>query len=333
MRTFDEIYEQAKNDADATHVLLGNGFSIGCDPSFQYQNLLDRADFGSRGRSHRVRKAFEGLATADFEQVIRRIEDSERTVRLYRKLADVGQLRQLMKRDVVRVRDVLAETLADVHPDRIGRIGDQRLDNAHDFLKQFSEVFTLNYDLLTYWAVLRKDRAHFQDGFRRRDDRLVHCEPDTQNVFHMHGAIHLHDELVAGNVPLTVKKEWVPAMPLVDAIRTDLEDGVFPLVVTEGTWQQKQARINSSPYLSHCQRRLREASGALVTFGWALSPNDLHVLSAIEQSRIDTLYVGLWGDEHEATNPDTIGTAKAVQARTRGGVTVEFWDTRTVAVW
>ncbi len=54
------------------------------------------------------------------------------------------------------IRRSLAAVLAKVHPSRIGEVGDTRLDACHDFLSKFEEVFTLNYDLLLYWASLRK---------------------------------------------------------------------------------------------------------------------------------------------------------------------------------
>jgi Domain of unknown function (DUF4917) len=212
-------------------------------------------------------------------------------------------------------------------------VGDERLDRCHDFLTDFSKVFTANYDLLLCWAVNRKGRAHFDDGFRRRDGRLLHVEPDEQTVSWLHGAVHFQEELVAGDWPITMKEEWAMGIPLVDRLRENLENRQMPLIVMEGTWQQKQTKINSSPYLSTSLRLLRELRGSLFTYGLTLSANDFHIRTAIQNSDVSHLYVGLYGNREDGSNPDTIGQAHSLSASTGGKISVEFGDTSTAPVW
>lgn len=331
MKSFEDAYESAQEGSGPVSLLLGNGFSIAADRSFDYRRLLDRATFGGPTRAERVLEIFDTLDTADFEMVIRRLESAAEILDSYS--AGTGTA-GVIRRDARVVRQALTETLASIHPDRIGDIGDDRLDECHDFIAAFDSVFTTNYDLLLYWAVNRKDRAHFKDGFGRIDGRLLHVEPGAQNVSWLHGAVHLHEELVAGDSPITVKREWaLGSSPLVDRLREDLEEGDLPLMVMEGTWQQKQRKINSSPYLTNSLQLLRGLSGSLFTYGSSLGENDFHILRAVENSQITHLYLGLYGSSHSGSNPDTVGQAHALRAATGDRIRVRLWNTETAPVW
>jgi len=330
MKSFERLYEEAKKRDEDISLLLGNGFSIAADKSFDYRRLLDRADFGPRIRKERIRKVFDALDTADFELVVQRLEAAAEILDLYK---DDSATSPKIRRDGRTVRKALAETLAAVHPSRVGDIGDDRIDRCHDFLANFNSVFTLNYDLLLYWAINRKGRAHFKDGFRRPEDRLIYADPDAQTVSWLHGAAHLHEESVAGDWPITVKQEWSGGVPLVDQLRDDIEAGQTPLIVMEGTWQQKQRKINSSLYLSNCLSLLRDLRGTLFIYGWSMSPNDLHIRTAIQNSRISHVNVGLYGSQTDGSNPETIGQAHALSASSEGSISLELWDTTSADVW
>lgn len=54
-------------------LLLGNGFSIGCDAKFQYAELVDRAHFS--GEFSALRDYFEQLP-ADFELVMEHLQNA-----------------------------------------------------------------------------------------------------------------------------------------------------------------------------------------------------------------------------------------------------------------
>lgn len=132
---------------------------------------------------------------------------------------------------------------------------------------------------------------------------------------------------------MTVKNEWGTGLPLVDQLRDDLAVGRYPLIVMEGTWQQKQRKVNGSRYLSNAFAHLRSTSGALFTFGWALNRNDLHVMTAVARSSVDRLYIGLFGGRHLGGNPGTVGEAHRLRAESGDRIEVKFWDTRSASVW
>jgi hypothetical protein len=56
-----------------------------------------------------------------------------------------------------------------------------------------------------------------------------------------------------------------------------------PLVVTEGTAQEKLAAIEGNDYLRHCLDRLRERSLPVVVFGSSLSEQDDHLVEALNE--------------------------------------------------
>lgn len=321
--TYDEVLADIGKD-ETRSILLGNGFSIACHREFNYARLLDIAAFG--GSSRRIRRAFKRLRTADFELVVESLRESQEVLALY---GSFPRTRKRMKRDAQRVQDALAEAISDVHPRRIGDIGDTSLDQCHDFLREYDEVFTLNYDVMLYWAMLRRP-SHFQDGFRRAGQELVHQRPDQQNVSWLHGALHFRERVLAGQPTETTKMAWGQDT-IVDGVRKSLQQGHFPLIVMEGTWKEKQRRINGSSYLSACFQRLRELEGVLVTFGWAFSRNDRHILGALERSNITQMYVGLFGDPANRRNSEVIGTVSAFTNRT--GIPVDFWDVSRATVW
>lgn len=326
---FDEAYNEADQPGRDVSILLGNGFSIAVHPEFAYGRLLDEAKFGPPVRDERIRQVFDSLGTADFELVVRQLEATAGLLELYD--PNSNSVSKLL-RDRRAVGRALADAIAKIHPDRLGDVGEGRLGRCYDFLKQFDYVFTTNYDILLYWVKLQKHEGRFDDGFRRPDDDLVHVPREEQDIFWLHGAFHLREVLLAGGISDTVKEEWRDGIPLVDRLREDLEDGRMPLIVMEGTWEQKQRKVNSSLYLSDCLRRLRELEGSLFTYGSALSENDAHILAAIRSSYVTHLYVGLYGEQGKGSNPATIGQARKLAAES-GRIAIHFWDAATASVW
>lgn len=193
-------------------------------------------------------------------------------------------------------------------------------------------MYTLNYDALMHWARMR-DPGPFDDGFRRRGDRVVHDAPEQQNIYWLHGALHLREEGWFGDRPATVKATWAEDGPLIDYVRDAIEDSAYPLVVTEGTWMQKVRAIRRSPYLSHCIQGLRTASGALVTFGWGMNPNDDHILAGVASSRIATLYLGVRGNTRGVRLAEVRAAGDILRARSGDRLSVHLWDTNTATVW
>lgn len=71
--------------------------------------------------------------------------------------------------DAERVKAVLANTLARNHPDNVGEIELEEYAHARCFLLNFGHIFTVNYDLLLYWALMQEVEPEIKsdDGFRQ----------------------------------------------------------------------------------------------------------------------------------------------------------------------
>ncbi len=320
------------------HALLGNGFSISCRPDiFVYEKLFERADFSDLSPSAKL--AFEALDTQDFEKVIKVLRDASRVLKAY-KGVKTSLIKQL-KRDADGLREVLIRAIASSHPEWPGEISDEEYICCRKFLSNFDKVYTLNYDLLLYWAVMHDEndiKIQSDDGFRKPDDdfdsEYVVWEAGTsrnQNIWYLHGALHVFDAGVE-----IQKYTWVnTGVRLIEQIREALERDYFPLFVAEGTSKEKLKRIMHSEYLAKGKRSFSSIQGALFVHGHSLAKNDEHFLKTIEKGRIKHLFIGLFGDEKSAANKKIKRRANLIaKKRTKWNpLKISFYDSESAHVW
>jgi hypothetical protein len=319
------------------HLLLGNGFSRALrNDIFAYDALFKQADFS--GMSPNARKAFEVLSTTDFEAVMRALRDAEKLVALY--AAAVPDAAAAMAEDAAKLQDLLATTIAKNHPNRPHDVAADAYRACREFLSRFNgKIYSLNYDLLLYWALMQTEigpSVESDDGFRQPDDgpaEYVTWDPagtGDQRIFYLHGALHLFDAGGALN-----KVTWKnTGLALVDQIRTALGRGLFPVFVSEGTSEEKKAKIMHSAYLGRGLRSFPNIKGSLFTFGFAMSASDEHWLRLIEKGKLSLLAVGLYGDPDAAWNRAIVSRAEAITAARRGKVIdVIFYQAESATVW
>ena len=343
--SFSEALESSGGIQGSRHLLLGNGFSIACRDEFRYGRLFDEADFSAL--SIDAVPLFGLFGTADFERVIEALRTAAEVLDLYENVgADVGQLRA----DADALKEALAEVLARKHPDHVGVIEDSEYESAREFLSKFNgKIYTVNYDLLLYWTLLQDagPTVNSDDGFRSDpDDEEAEWvvwdgyEAHSQRVFYLHGGLHLYD---AG--AQLQKITWVrTGIPLVEQIRQALAQNIYPHVVTEGSSDQKLARIEHSPYLHRGLKSLNACQGSLFVYGHSLAANDDHVLRRIENGKFSAIYVSLHGDPTNDTNKAIQERAMLlVERRTqheepkppgrRRPLEVNFYDAATADIW
>jgi hypothetical protein len=332
--SFDDALKASKGNR---HLFLGNGFSRALrNDIFAYDALFAQADFS--GMSANARQAFDVLRTTDFELVMRALRDAEKLVALY--AAEVPDAAAAMAQDAARLRDLLAATIAKNHPDRPHDVSNDAYRACKKFLSRFNgKIYSLNYDLLLYWALMQTEiepAVESDDGFRQPEEgpaEYVTWDPagtDDQRIFYLHGALHLFD---AGGT--LNKMTWKnTGLALVDQIRTALAGGLFPVFVSEGTTEEKKAKIMHSAYLGRGLRSFPNITGTLFTFGFAMSPNDEHWLRLIEKGRLTLLAVGLYGDPEAPWNKAISSRAEAIKAAKRGKpIEVIYYQAESAAVW
>ncbi len=321
------------------HILLGNGFSIALKPDiFSYGSLYSKADFSTVPHAAEV---FNALATQDFEAVIRLLVDMAKVLKCYDDTSP-GLVEQIEK-DSAAIKTILAEAIARNHPDRPYDIKNEQYAACRAFLSHFEHIYTLNYDVLLYWALMHDevDELHIRcdDGFRHpegnEDAPYVSWQDSNSPTVHfLHGALHIFD---AGHE--ITKYTWSKTdIPIVDQVRSALDEEKYPVFVAEGHSRDKLDKIMHSAYLHKALRSFSSISGSLFVFGHSFDDNDDHVLSKIPQGRITELFVGLYGDPNSESNKAIIAKAFSF-TDLRAGIprknklSVRFFDVGTAKVW
>lgn len=335
------------------HLMLGNGFSIGCRAQiFHYASLFAEADFEAVPE---VVQVFAALGTQDFEVAIRALESASKLVPIYEPESDAGVEKMLAH--AAALKEILVQTIASRHPPNPNAITDDEFWSCRRFLRHFlsddrgGHVFTLNYDLLLYWTLMHEGDPGDLNPFElRKNDSFGNNEDDPDadyvvwqgetaahaaNVHFLHGALHLFD---AGAE--LQKFTWIRrGEPLIDQSRSAIEADKFPLFVAEGTSAKKKDKIRHNAYLYQSFKVLTanadQRNHCFFVFGHSLAENDDHILKRLGRGKFGTLYVGLFGDPNSAANADILARANDLAAlrMDRYPLEVVFFDSATANVW
>lgn len=336
LMSFDDAL-QASPDPAKRHLLLGNGFSIACRPDiFLYGKLFEQADFSKFSPS--AKKAFDVLKTQDFERVIKTLRDASKVLKAYENPSK--ELIDALKTDADGLRELLVETIAASHPEWPGELAESEFAACNKFLSNFKTIYTLNYDLLLYWVQMHAEQGiglKSDDGFRKPEDdpyaSYVTWEPENsygQNTWFLHGALHLFDAEIE-----IQKYTWSnTGIRLIEQIRDALKKDYFPIFVSEGTSNEKWARIRHNDYLAKAYRSFSGIGNDLFIYGHSLAENDEHFLKCIERGKLKNIYVGIYGDPSTDANKKIISRANRLNTpKRRYPLDVRFFDSATAKVW
>ena len=246
-------------------LLVGNGASIAVSNRFGYSALRDEATL-----TDLAAQLFETVGTSDFELVLHRLGISLKINE------SCGLETEVIEHVYEQIKAALIAAVHTVHlPHNVyypnNELGDE--------FQSYSSIYSTNYDLLLYWAMLDTD-CHVDNAVvdlfnglyfdRDRDN-----DTDSTRLMYLHGALHLFldDNKVC-------RKRTGRDLSILNQLDVD---GIARVhFVSEGTWQAKRARIRSSDYLRYCYEQLREDSGNIVIFGHSLNPDtDQHILNAL----------------------------------------------------
>lgn len=334
--SFDDVLTKGAG-LPKRHLLLGNGFSRALrNDIFSYDALFDRAEFNTL--SPLARRAFDALGTTDFEIVMRALRGAALLVEVY--ATENPGLAAQMRADADGLRELLVRTIAANHPARPGDVLNQAYERCRAFLSCFSTVYTLNYDLLLYWALMQDElepHVDSDDGFRTPDDGPLDYvtweveKTDSQKIFYLHGALHIFD----GGTEIK-KYTWVnTGIPLIDQIREALQQNLYPLFVAEGDSAQKLTRIKHNEFLGRAYRSFAKIGGGLYVYGHSMAENDEHIIRLIEKNKVTHLFVGLYGTATLAGNQKIIERTFKIQGARSAKRPLElfFFDAATAQVW
>ena len=299
--TFEDALASATGQKN---LLTGNGLSIAFDSSFGYARLFDAADFEVRNPS--IAGVFSALGTHDFESVAGALVTTRDIARRFSQDSFADSLEVTLE----NLKGDLITAVRDTHPESRAAVSDAQCMNLQSFFAPFFDddgcIFSLNYDALAYWAVLRNTQAspvrgRFADGFGDPAEGNVRFLGDgcarPVNLLFPHGCLFIFEE--DGNVykPQAVVRET----PLLEIINSNMEQGKFPLFVSEGTSAQKLKAIRKNHYLNYAFDKLGAARDNFFIYGHSLDrSSDGHILDMIAKNdEINHIYASFYQDEDE----------------------------------
>lgn len=267
---------------DAT-LILGNGASIAIDPRFSYSSLIEHAK-NNNFLDNDINDLFNFLDTNDFELVLRLVWQAAKVNKSF------GIEENKTYKAYINLRNALIKTVQSIHPsyEKV----QPHLPDIHNFIRNFSHIFTLNYDLILYWAIMygnENDDLYvfkdcFIDGEFRGDWRFLRADyygRKSRLVFYPHGSLLLGRNIVEKEHKIST----YGMSRLLDRILDTWEsEDVIPLFVSEGTSRQKVNAIKHSNYLNTIYREaLGGVRGRIVIYGWGLGDQDLHILNSLKR--------------------------------------------------
>lgn len=260
-------------------LLLGNGLSINLWPPFAYRALFDHARSG--GLTADDLALFDG--TPNFERVLADLNTAIRVANV------VGVDPMPFQERYRRIQLALGHAIREVHLKRWD-VPDGSLTAVRDELLNYEWIFTTSYDLLVYWIMGCTPNGRFEpfvDLFRwdRRclfDPRRADVDFDRIPVYFLHGALHL----IVGGKGDTWKLKRSLMQTLLEQFGQPIagDPQARPLLVTEGSAQDKIRAIENNEYLSHALDRLRERDLPVIVFGSSLSREDQHLIDALNEN-------------------------------------------------
>lgn len=342
MMNYDEVLDAIKEQKK--YLLLGNGFSMAYHPArFSFTSLLDNAvDRGLITKTSPIYKIFTQFDTKDFEEVVKLLETSTKVLKTYGVLSKADEKKILD--DSKSLKKYLVDVITNNHPDKITEISDDEFFNSTSFIKNFEKVYTLNYDLLLYWSCIKlqsfiengtiKDASlDISDGFydpheQTTDYVVFGNDGASQNIYFLHGGLHIFDkksEIIKNTFSRTEKS-------LKDQTLENLDNDIYPIFVSEGTSEQKKAKIIHNAYLNHCYKSLASIgtkNSNLVIFGTLLKRNDTHIRKAILKSKVENIYIGVSNENEAKEFDDFIEQSSKLKKAKK----IYFYDYRTAKVW
>lgn len=267
-------------------ILIGNGSSRAVWDDFAYDSLYERARLAvDDPLSETDEDLFARLDTRNFETVLSALRTG--LIVCDALAIDAEPIRQRYE----SIRIALMEAVQSVHVPW-GDVPQTTLMTMRDELSGYSWIYSTNYDLLLYWAVMALDTAWpFKDYFWGACDVTgpwvcfhsddTDASDEASKVLYLHGALHLCELPWEETAKLVAQDKNL--LDQFSVPERDEEYPFVPLIVTEGSWQDKMAAIRRSDYLSFAFECFSAYQGPLVIFGHSLGDEDYHIVQALRQ--------------------------------------------------
>src|SRR5258708_2381929 len=288
-----EHWNSIKERNNWTGLLVGNGASRAIWDGFSYDSLYDKA---RSNIIHPLSQAdttiFESMKSTEFERILAALWTTEVVCKALRCHKTVDRVHERYE----SIQTALIEAVHAVHAPWSDLSGVNVLSKIESALQQYESVYSTNYDLLLYWAIMTEDPIIFKDyfwswkpgHFDLEDSGLsleakgyfditdTEVAPDAKRILYLHDGLHLV-RLPSGETRKLIAKQ----SNLLTQLHESLKHGETPLFVTEGTADDKLASINRSSYLSFAYNEFTNYKGDLAIFVHSLGESDNHLLKAM----------------------------------------------------
>jgi hypothetical protein len=305
------------SNGDWPSLVVGNGLSINVWSNFAYSRLLQQAQL-----NHAARQLFTDFKTENFEMVLEGLWHADRT------LAALGRPTTAVSDLYKHVQSQLVQAVQSVHVPW-DLLPDETLTQVATAMGGHRMVFTLNYDLLTYWAVMVGDgSASFGDFFWSHHNTFALADSDLSpgrtGLLYLHGGVHLWQDSLTGYTGKWTRQST--GRNLLSSLTNNFDQNPNrrPLLVSEGTSAQKMAVIRRSDYLSFARRCLLDDVSDTVIFGASFGSQDKHVVEALDSGPRRRFAISIFPTT-EARNVSTMAHYRAQLPRQR----LRFFDSRT----
>lgn len=318
-----ETWDQVRKNTKFTGILVGNGASRAVWDRFAYESLFRIAT--SSKMTNRLSNLdlalFEKLNTRNFEQVL----ESLNTARLVAAALEMDL--PVLNDRYTGIQNALIEAVKGTHIPWVD-VPSTVLGSIRKELLNYKSVYSTNYDLLIYWAMMsQKQGGSFKDYFWNGYFDLGNAEVyGCQTVvLYLHGGLHLYRTLTAR----TFKRRNEFGTNLLDLFAKpfaeDEEEDASPLFISEGSATDKLASIRRSDYLSFAYTKLTHHQGHLCVFGHSLSGSDDHIVQALKRVRKgDQIAISVFPG-----SPNEVIAAKANAFEKLPSASLRFYDSST----
>lgn len=312
-------------------VILGNGASISVAPTLSYRSLYEAAiGYGHLTESQQA--IFALFKTHDFEFVMRALSHAS-AINQHLRIVETATAQAYEQ-----IKQALIRTVEKVHPE----YGDAeiQLPAISRFLSHFSTVFSLNYDLLIYWAIMaeisRPDGSCFMDCFiHGRFKTEYPCLRPSDGTpstffFYPHGNLALATDMLGEESKIQRRTS-----ALISEIKENWElRGGNPLFVSEGDSSKKLLAIGRSSYLQAVYSELCAIRESVLIYGWSFGTEDSHILKALGRARVRLLGISVYKGEGSAPEHFCYEVDRAVRG-TSGleKAHIEFFDSSDPGAW
>jgi hypothetical protein len=296
-------------------LLTGNGASINIWKDFAYPQLKAKAQLDPAAI-----QLFQDLGTTDFEAVLESLWHAERVMAaLSRSPRQVTELYESVQRELAAAVRAVHVPWVDVPASTFTTIANEI--NSHNL------VFSLNYDLVSYWALMQNRNAvntgdYFWTGTSTFNPTDTALQSGRTGVLYLHGGLHLWTNTSTGETGKW--SSWGGS--LLSNLLANLlaHPNRQPLFVSEGTSRQKMRAIRNSDYLTFARQQLIDDDADTVIFGANFAAQDSHIVEAINAGARRQIAVSV----HPGTRAENVAT----MARYRQLFPLQhlvFFDSRT----